>query len=403
MIGRGGASPSHQPSSADDIAIAHWGEHLNSGADRVAWELQRTFDAPLYVGYRNPDIEPDDVTDVRQLFDGPVAERAIEHGGALRALTYLVKWAVDAAPVRELWRYDTVITAGNETLFYCSTDTQTHIHYVHHTSRRHTDLLDEWPDSLGGDVGRAYAFLVRQLMGGEVSRPDLFVANSEVVARRVNKYWGVPREKITVVYPPVPTHEFSSATAPTKDYYLTLSRLDWHKNIDGIIEAFNQHPELRLLVAGDGPERGKLEAMAGDNVEFLGYVTEDEKRRLLAEAKAFVSNGREEDFGIASVEPIAAGTPLLGVREGFTRYLVIDGKNGYTHVRPDERGPSIVDTLERFEREGVEWDESRIAEFAERFSVDAFRRGVRAAVTQAQERREFRPDWYDDLVSRDEE
>jgi len=113
----------------------------------------------------------------------------------------------------------------------------------------------------------------------------------------------------------VATDKYSPTDESTGDYYLTLSRLDWHKDIDGIVRAFNESGH-RLVVAGDGPERERLESIAGDNVEFAGFVSEERKRELLAGAKAFVFNGRDEDFGIAPVEALAAGTPLLGVEEG---------------------------------------------------------------------------------------
>lgn len=373
-----------------DLAIAHRGESINSGGDRVAWWLQRVLDCPLYVGYQQPDVEPDDLSDVRELFTDPVAQRAIPRGGPIRGATYLAEWGLNGQALDELAEYDTLVTAGLEPLFYCGPDSQVQIHYTHHTGRRHTDLLEDWPTTgLGGWIGRAYSMGVRKLIDSTTHRPDLFVANSEPVARRIHKYWGVPEEKIRVVYPPTPTETFSADARETTGYYLTLSRLDWHKRIDEIVDAFRDR-DSRLIIAGDGSERSQLEAQASDasNIEFHGFVSEEEKRELLAGARGFVFNADEEDFGLAPVEALASGTPLIGVREGFTQHQIQDGKNGVSY----ERG-HLRRALDRFERDGVTWCEHAISEFArQNFGVEQFRHGMQNAIRVAHDHAELSVD-----------
>ena len=372
-----------------NLAVAHWGEHANGGGDRLAWELARVFDdAPFYVGWRDEAIEPDDI-ESEQLIDGWLMNRALERGGLSRKLAHLLGWQI-ASPLRD---HDILVTSGNEPLFYVAPDNQTWVAYVHHTNRRQSDQITEVESKRFEKARLLFHYAIRALFDHNTHRPDLFVVNSEIVKRRVVRYWGVPEDKIRVVYPPVPTHEYSPDDAETEDIYVTLSRLDWHKDIDGIVEAFNQLDE-RLIVAGDGPERERLERAADDNIEFVGFVDETEKRRLLSSAKAFVFNGRDEDFGIAPVEALAAGTPLLGVEEGMTQFQVIDGKNGYRHTRSGISGPSLVDTVQRFEREGVEWSATEIASFADRFSVNAFEEGMRDVVEKAVSTSEVTPSWY---------
>jgi len=288
------------------------------------------------------------------------------------------------------------VTSGNEPLFYVAPDEQTWVAYVHHTNRRQSDQITEIGSGRLTSVKLLLYYAMRVAYDHNTHRPDLFVVNSEVVKRRVVRYWGVPEEKIRVVYPPVDTELYSPNDAEAGDYYVTLSRLDWHKDIDGIVEAFNG-TDQRLIVAGDGPERESLEQLANNNVEFEGFVSEDRKRELLAGAKAFVFNGRDEDFGIAPVEALAAGTPLLGIREGMTQYQVIPGKNGYTHVRSGDSSdwPTLRESIERFESEGVEWSEEEIASFADRFSVSAFHEGMENVVEEAIERTDTTPEWYD--------
>lgn len=376
-----------------DIALAHWGEHVNGGGDRVAWELARTFeDAPLYVGWRDASIEPPDI-ETEQLLTGRLTERALRRGGLARMAAHLLGWQV-ADPLRE---YDALLTSGNEPLFYVPPTDQAWVAYIHHTNRRQSDQIDEVGSGPFTPVTLLLYYCIRVAFDHNTHKPDLFVANSEPVKRRMVRYWGVPAEKIEVVYPPVETAAYSPAAAETESYYLTLSRLDWHKDVDGIVSAFDGL-DARLVVAGDGPDRDELERQAGDNVEFRGYVSEDEKRELLAGAKAFVFNARDEDFGISPVEALASGTPLLGIREGMTRYQVIDGKNGYTHVRDGTEGRSIADSVRRFEAAGVEWTDSEIESFAERFSAEAFREGIHDAVSKAAEAAATTPGWYDEIA-----
>lgn len=380
--------------SSRNLAIAHWGEHANGGGDRLAWELARVFnDAPFYVGWHDESIEPKDI-DTKQLIDGKLLERALKHGGFPRKLAHLLGWQL-ASPLRD---YDVLLTSGNEPLFYVPPDDQTWVAYIHHTNRRQSDQLTEVETKQLKSVRLLVHYAIRVAFDHNTHKPDLFIVNSEIVKRRIIRYWGVPENKIRVVYPPVDTDSYTPAASETEDYYVTLSRLDWHKDIDGIVRAFNDLDE-RLLIAGDGPERDRLENLAQDNVEFLGFVDETEKRQLLSSAKAFVFNGRDEDFGIAPIEALASGTPLLGVKEGMTQFQVIEGKNGYRHTRSGSAGPSLTDTIQRFESEGVEWSESEIAAFADRFSIEAFHNGIREAVAEAVSKADITPVWYEEFQS----
>ncbi|OYR41141.1 glycosyltransferase [Halorubrum sp. Eb13] len=375
--------------SETDLAVAHWGEHANGGGDRLAWELARVFeDAPFFTGWRDPGIEPDDIH-AEQLIKGKLLTRALERGGLARQFAHLLGWQV-ATPLRE---YGVLVTSGNEPLFYVPPDEQTWVAYIHHTNRRQSDQIDEVASARFASLKLLLYYAIRVAYDHNTHKPDLFVVNSEVVKRRVVRYWGVDEERIRVVYPPVETAAYSPDDAETGDYYLTLSRLDWHKDIDGIIEAFDGLDQ-RLIVAGDGPERESLERMPGENVEFAGFVSEERKRELLAGAKAFVFNGRDEDFGIAPVEALAAGTPLLGIDEGMTRYQVVPGKNGFRHSRGGN-GQSLTESITRFESEGVDWPSDEIASFADRFSVSAFHENMKEAVVDAVKRSQTVPDWYE--------
>jgi glycosyltransferase involved in cell wall biosynthesis len=376
-----------------NVAIAHWGEHVNGGGDRVAWEISRVFDdAPFFVGWQNKTIEPDDVSST-QIIDGILNEWALRHGGIARMLSHLLGWQV-AEPLRE---YDIIISSGNEPLFYTPPTEQTWVAYIHHTNRRQSDQISEVTDGICPSMKLLLYYAIRVAFDHNTHKPDLFLANSEQVKRRMVRYWGVPGEKIEVVYPPVNTDAYSPSDATTADYYLTLSRLDWHKSADDIVRAFN-NTSTKLVVAGDGPEREKLEALSDGNIIFEGYVDESKKQKLLAGAKAFVFNGQDEDFGISPVEALAAGTPLLGINEGMTQFQIINGKNGYNFER-DVTGETIQAAVDQFESEGVAWDASEIATFADRFSVPKFHTRIKKAVQRAIDDADTTPTWYADFES----
>lgn len=371
-----------------DLVVAHWGEHVNGGGDRVAWELSRVFeDAPLYVGWKDKTIEPEDI-ETKQLIEGRLNQWALKRGGIARMLAHMLGWQI-ARPLR---KYDVLVTSGNEPLFYVPPTEQTWVAYVHHTNRRQSDQIHEVESSKLTSLKLLLYYTIRVAFDHNTHKPDLFVANSELVKRRMVRYWGIPEEKIHVVYPPVDTDAYSPDDAETGDYYLTLSRLDWHKSVDDIVRAFNKLDE-RLIVAGDGPERDRLEQLAGENVEFAGYVDESEKKELLAGAKAFVFNGQDEDFGISPVEALASGTPLLGVEEGMTQYQVIDGKNGFTFAR-DNMGDTIREVVRQFEDTSIEWSEREIADFADRFSVQTFHDQMREVVEVAAGNAKTTPEWH---------
>jgi len=374
--------------------LAHWAETCNGGGERVAWELARAFDAPLHVGYRDPSIEPDDV-EVRDLFEGRVRQLIGRGGLATMAATQLA-WERP----EPLTRADTLVTSGNEPLVYVPKNGQTWVHYVHHTSRHATDLLDI---SLGRDYGwgarlkRPAEQLVRKaervLYSQYATKPDLLVANSEPVAQRIQRYWGVDEQDIRVVYPPVPVDNYGPHHAETGDYYLSLCRLDSHKGLGQLVRAFNTlDDDYQLKIAGTGQEEARLKELAGDSVEFLGYVPEPEKAELIAGAKAFCVNSRAEDFGITTVEALASGTPVIGVAEGMTQHLVLDEKSGITYPR---QGTHLREAVQRFQREGVEWSEQRIAAFADRFRPDRFHGEMQRAVGEARERAHVTVNWDD--------
>ena len=134
--------------------------------------------------------------------------------------------------------------------------------------------------------------------------------NSRFTARRIRKVWGRDAE---VLVPPVAVERFRW-DQPRDDVYLCLCRLVPYKRVDLVVAAFNRLG-LPLLVVGDGPERSRLEQMAGPTVTILGRQSQQQVELLLARCRAYVYAGLE-DFGIAPVEAMASGAPVIGLGRG---------------------------------------------------------------------------------------
>ncbi|MFH0937512.1 MAG: glycosyltransferase [Candidatus Daviesbacteria bacterium] len=152
-------------------------------------------------------------------------------------------------------------------------------------------------------------------------RPDILVANSKNVQARIKKFY---RRESEIIYPGVDIEEFGKAKKTQGEYFLALNRLMRGKGTEIIIEACSRL-NLSLKVAGSGHELETLRKIAGKNVEFLGAVTEEEKIKLLAGAKALIVATEQEDFGITPVEAQAAGTPVIAARSGGYLETVVEG------------------------------------------------------------------------------
>jgi glycosyltransferase involved in cell wall biosynthesis len=206
-------------------------------------------------------------------------------------------------------------------------------------------------------------------------RVDCFVAISSEIQKRIKKYY---RRDSTVIYPPIETGRFEPA--PTHDdYYLSVGRLVPYKRVDLAVQACTQLG-LPLKVAGRGRDQRRLEAMAGPTVEFLGYVPDDELGELMARCKAFLFPGAE-DFGIAPIQAMAAGRPVIAYAYGGALDTVVERVSGTLFREQSVRG--LVEALEGFHAE--RYDPARIRDHAEQYDASIFCRKIGELVARAYE------------------
>jgi glycosyltransferase involved in cell wall biosynthesis len=203
-------------------------------------------------------------------------------------------------------------------------------------------------------------------------RVDAYVANSAITAARLRRYFGREAE---VLHPPVELARF--APGPVGAHYLVLAELMAHKRIDVAIRAFNA---LRapLVVVGDGPEWRQLRRLAGPTVRLTGRLEDAEVAELLRSARALVVTA-EEEFGIAAVESLASGRPVIALRAGGLLETVSDGVTGVFYDDGDDPR-SLADAVARFDPLSV--DPEICVAASRRFSVGSFQERLRAIVAE---------------------
>jgi glycosyltransferase involved in cell wall biosynthesis len=173
-------------------------------------------------------------------------------------------------------------------------------------------------------------------------RVDIFLANSQFVARRIKKYY---HREARVIYPPVDTSQITMSNE-VDDYFLMVSRLRPYKRVDIAVKAFNKLG-LKLKIIGTGEEEVHLKKLAKPNIEFLGSLPDVERNRYYSRAKAFI-NPQEEDFGITVVEAMAAGTPVIAYRAGGATESVTEGVSGTFF--DEQSWEALADAVIRFDR-----------------------------------------------------
>ncbi len=201
---------------------------------------------------------------------------------------------------------------------------------------------------------------------------DHFIAISEHVRKRIQACYGRDAE---VIYPPVDTSFYvNDARAPREDFYLMVSALVPYKRVDLAVEAFNKM-DKPLRVIGDGPERQRLEALAGPNVRFIGWRTDEELREHYCRARALIFPG-EEDFGIVPVEMQACGGPVIAYRKGGAVETVTEDQTGVFFN--EQTAEALIQAVSRFEKRS--WDPGAAVVNAVRFDKRRFQELFKSAV-----------------------
>lgn len=367
------------------IALVHDQLQEFGGAERVLVALKQLYpEADVYTSFYNP--------------QGLGSHRALVESWNVRT-----SWAQSVpglpklySPLRSItpyiWEsfdfkgYDLVISSSGG--YMCKgiiTRPETvHICYFHHQPRYlyYYETAREWQKYKPVEIyGHLINHGLRQWDYLTAARVDHFIANSEETQRRIQKFY---RRESEVIYPPVsipknfsaPFHQSSSS------HYLTVSRLARAKHIDLLIETANRF-KFELKIVGSGRDEARLKGIAGKTVEFMGNVTDEELQSLYMNARGFLFSAVDEEFGIAPVEAMGYGLPVIAYASGGVTETVKPGINGflYTEMTP-ESVYAQIQTLEKLSPEKYTHMSNASRKEGERYTNELFKKRITAFVAR---------------------
>ena len=365
-----------------EMALAHDYLIQMGGAERVVASMVRKYpDAPLYTSavrrdtllpeFRSAKLRPSWMqrlpcieTQFKKYFPFyPLAFRAF------KPIETASLW-VSASTFAKCIRFSTKTAS----VLYCHNPTR----FLWQSGEEYVDSEVKVP--LANMGVRLFVPWMRRVDFAAAQKFDVVVANSEAVRRRIQSIY---KRDATVIHPPVELTRFT----PTPDHdghYIVVSRLSAYKAIDRAVLACSQTGR-KLIVVGEGPDRKRLEGMAGSTITFKGWMSDEDVQHLVQRSRGLIFPA-EEDFGIAPVEAQAAGKPVIAYARGGALETVIEGKTGcFFHERTAE---ALQDALQRAEK--IAWNAAEIRENADRFNEDHFHVLTRQAMATASEIRRER-------------
>lgn len=349
------------------VAIVHDFLFKMGGAERVVKAIADLYpEAPLYTL----------IYDERQCGEAFPKEKVVtsplhdEPDFLLKRPRYLLGKMPQAIESFDFSAFDLVISSSGAFSHGIITPPHTkHLCYSHSPMRYAWDYTHEYLEEKALPFWKEFLIRkvlhkVRQWDSVASDRPDLYLANSQHVSKRLRKYYHLSAE---VLYPPVNIDLFRSGM-PSEDYFLIVSALSPFKKLDLAISAFNKMGK-KLVIIGDGSQRKFLERIAGPTVEILGRKTDEEVKRYMESCRALVFPG-EEDFGITPVEAMAAGKPVIAYGKGGVTESVVDGVTGVFFEEPTVR--SLESAVAKFFENESRFNHKIIRARAEDFRPERF-------------------------------
>lgn len=354
-------------------AIVHDFFGVYGGAERVATEIARIFpDAPIYTSVAEISVLPSDFP-VDRLRVSPLGLLP----GSARNYRLLLPVLPSYFSHLDLRQYDLVISSS--VAFAKAVRTRRdarHISYCY-TPNRYAWDLDTYLDTSGMPLwtqwgARGMRPWLRRWDRKMGQRPDVIVAISRAVQARIRCAYGRTSE---LIHPFIRLEDFQ-AGGSDGGYLLVVSRLLSYKRLDLAIKAANRL-RLPLKVVGHGPAEKPLRSIAGPTVEFLGHVPDNMVRQLHAHSSLFLFPG-VDDFGIAPLEAMASGKPVVAFAKGGVLDTILDGTTGLLfHEQTEDAVTNAVRSAL-----AQKWDPLAIRRRAAEFDVARFRQQLLALVTR---------------------
>ncbi len=337
------------------------------GAEKVLLEFHKLFpDAPIYTSKYNKkgiDWFNDATVKTGWLKIFPSALRRFI--GPLRQFYF---------SHLDLSDYDVIISVTGAEAKSVKKGNAIHFCYCHVPTQYYWGMYDDYVKNPGFGILNPivrffFKLLVKPLRKADLKaskKPDYYITISEHSKELIKKYYN--RDSI-IIHPGVEIEDFKmSDDAKINDAYITTARqVNW-KRIDLAIEACKLAGR-NLVVIGEGPEHAKLVKLAegSKNIKFLPLMKKKQLKQYLEKSKGYIFPSLEP-FGIAPVESLAAGCPVIAFKNGGSRDFIIDGKNG---VMFEKQTPaSIATAIEKFEK--IKFDRKKVSKTADNFSNERF-------------------------------
>lgn len=336
------------------IALVHDYLTQRGGAERVFELLCNRFpDADIFTSLYNP-------TGTINLGDRPVHTTSLQKiPGSVKYFRLLAPFYYPAFRSLNLQDYDLIISSTSSfAKAVRKKPGALHICFCHNVTRFLWDTqvyLRGYKEyqPLYPMISRIFSHLKR-LDVQYAQEPDLYIANSTTVARRIQQIYN--KQATTINYP-IDASKFTFSDQK-QDFYLVSSRLLSYKHVDTVIEAFNWLG-WSLVITGDGPERKRLEAKALENIRFLGHVSDDERANLMAKASGVIVAALE-DYGLVPIEANFSGTPVIAYGAGGVLDTQVPGVTGvfFNRQTPDAVQAALLEASQ------INWDYQQIRNHA---------------------------------------
>lgn len=351
------------------VAIVHdW--LYGGGAERVVEQLHKLYpDAPIYTSYCSDEW--------RKKLDNKVVTGYLQYWPFNKLRKFI-------GPLRVFWfgsldlsKYDLVISSsGNgEAKDINVPKTTKYICYCHAPTHYYWRSYDQYLKNPGLGIFNPIARIGLKVLFNPMKnrdfkaaqKPDFFIANSSFIQKEIKDYY---KRDSVVIYPPVDIERFNkqdSTNNKKKEGFITVGRQVPLKHTELLIAACNELKE-NLTVVGRGPEHDNLVKIAGPTIKFITDASDNKVTELLNSAKAFLF-ASNEDFGIAPVEALAAGTPIIAYKSGGALDYVKPKVNGLFFDKQDK--DSLINAIQEFNN--MTFNEKVVKESAKEFSTASFR------------------------------
>jgi Glycosyltransferase len=282
----------------------------------------------------------------------------------------------------DLSEYDVVISITGAEAKYVKTGKDTkHISYIHAPTQYYWGKYSQYLKDPGFGILNPIVRLVlkifiRPMREADYSfaqKPDILIANSTFVQKEIKEYY---ERNSVVVFPPVSIVKNTTKKQDNKEFVIIGRQANW-KRIDLAIEAVKKTGD-KLTIIGAGPAHKSLVKLArgARNVRFKPAINSPKKiSQILTNSAGFIFTS-QEPFGIAPVEALMLGTPVIAYRDGGALDFMINGKNGVFFK--EQNVDSLVQAIEKFHN--MKFKSADIKKSAVKFSENNFKKQIKQIV-----------------------